>query len=183
MTVAEKCYFRIGKISSFDYPKGTAKVTYEDKGDSTTAFFSFLAFQYWMPRVGDQVMVAHLSNGTCAATILGPVWHDGHRPPEGFEGLYRKDFSRDYGKAYERYDHNTGVYTIRIGAVTVDLKADGSVAVTAPAGVTVTTPTVTITGNLNVGGSESVTGDVTAGSVSLQQHAHTGIHGEISPAH
>ena len=79
--MADTATLRIGKISSIDYPKGTAKITYEDKGDSTTAFFSFLAWQYWMPNVGDQVFVAHLSNGTCAATILGPVWHDGHRPP------------------------------------------------------------------------------------------------------
>lgn len=183
MTLAEKGYFRIGKISSFDYPKGTAKITYEDKGDSTTAFFSFLAYQYWMPKIGDQVMVAHLSNGTCAATILGPVWHDGHRPPEGFEGLYRKDFNREYGEAYERYDHNTGLYTIHIGDVTVDLKADGSVAITAPSGVTVTAPNVTINGNLSVNGSETVTGDVTAGGISLQGHTHTGVHGETSTPH
>lgn len=36
-------YLRIGKISSFNYPKGTARVTYEDKDGSTTAEFPFLS--------------------------------------------------------------------------------------------------------------------------------------------
>lgn len=187
MNVAEKGCFRIGKISSFDYPKGTAKITYEDKNDSTTAFFSFLAFQYWMPKVGDQVMVAHLSNGTCAATILGPVWHDGHRPPEGFEGLYRKEYSNDTGKAYQRYDAKAGEYSetitgtmtikptdtwkLQTGATTITVNPDGSVAISAPTGVTIDTSVVT------------VTGDVVAGGISLQKHTHTGVHGETSPAH
>lgn len=79
----EKGYLRIGKLSKIDYPNGKASVTYEDLNDSTTATFSFLAWQYWMPKEGDQVLVAHQSNGTCAAVILGPVWHDGHRPRRG----------------------------------------------------------------------------------------------------
>jgi len=183
-----KGYLRIGKISSFDYPKGTAKITYEDKNDSTTAFFSFLAWQYWMPKVGDQVIVAHLSNGTCAATILGPVWHDGHRPPEGYEGLYRKDYSNEFWQAYERYDAKAEEYkevvtgtmdteptrdwTLTVnGTTVVKVKADGSIDITAPAGINIDTPKIT------------VTGDVVAGGVSLQKHTHTGVHGETSPAH
>lgn len=174
--MAEKGYLRIGKISSFDYAKGTAKITYEDKNDSTTAFFSFLAWQYWMPKIGDQVLVAHLSNGTCAATILGPVWHDGHRPPEGFEGLYRKEYSNETGAAFERYDAKAGAYSetitgtmtikptgtwkLQVGAATITVNPDGSVAVTAPGGVTINTPSV------------QVTGDVVAGGVSLQNHTH-----------
>ena len=167
--MAEKCNLRIGKISTIDYPKGTAKITYEDKNDSTTAFFSFLAWQYWMPKIGDQVLVAHLSNGTCAATILGPVWHDGHRPPEGFEGLYRKEYSNEAGTAFERYDAKEGAYSetitgtwkLQVGAATITVNPDGSVAVTAPGGVTIDTPSV------------QVTGDVVAGDISLQNHTHS----------
>ena len=68
-------YLRIGKISSFNFPKGTARVTYEDKDGSTTAEFPFLSWQYMMPEVGDQVLVAHLSNGT------------GMAPGGGLQGL------------------------------------------------------------------------------------------------
>ncbi len=147
----EKQYLRIGKISSINYPKGTARVTYEDKCKSTTAEFSFLAWEYWMPKEGDQVVVAHLSNGTSSAIILGPVWHDDHRPPEGFKGLYRKDLNREYGKAYERYDHNTGVFTLHIGAVTVTINASGSVTIDADT-VTINATDTNISGNLTVQG-------------------------------
>lgn len=181
----EKGYLRIGKISSFDYPKGTAKITYEDKNDSTTAFFSFLAWQYWMPKVGDQVIVAHLSNGTCAATILGPVWHDGHRPPEGQEDLYRKDYNRKYWTAYERYDAKAQEYkevvtgtmdteptkdwTLTVGGTTiVKVMPDGSISITAPAGISINTPLIT------------VTGDVVASGVSLVHHTHPGDSGGVT---
>ncbi len=185
--MASKDTFRIGKISSIDYPKGTARITYEDKSDSTTAMFSFLAWQYWMPKEGDQVLVGHLSNGSCSAVILGPVWHDGHRPPEGFEGLYRKDYNRKYGLAFERYDAKgqayseevtgtmtikpTDTWTLKVGGCTITVDKGGGISITAPAGITITTPTVT------------VTGDVIARGVSLDDHTHTGVHGETSDAH
>lgn len=169
---------RIGKISSIDYPKGTARVTYEDKDNSTTALFSFLAWQFWMPRVGDQVLTAHLSNGSCSAFILGPVWHDGHRPPEGFEGLYRKDYSRKYGLAFERYDAKEQAYRQEVtGAVTVQpsqrwtLRVGGCSITVDEGGVAIDAPAVT------------VTGDVIARGVSLDNHTHTGVHGETSDAH
>ena len=51
---------RIGKISSINYPKGTARVTYEYRDDSTTIELPFLAWEYWMPKIGDRVVVGHL---------------------------------------------------------------------------------------------------------------------------
>ena len=152
---------RIGKISSINYPTGTARITYEDKDKSTTAEFSFLAWQYWMPKVGDQVLVAHQSNGTSSAVILGPVWHDDHRPPEGQEELYRKDYNRKYWDAYQRYDHKaleylefiTGTYdikstkdfTLTVNDTTIiKVKADGSIEITVPAGIKITTSTIDI---------------------------------------
>jgi len=179
--VADKGGLRIGKISAIDYPNGKANVTYEDLNDSTTAYFSFLAWQYWMPKEGDQVLVAHLSNGTCAAVILGPVWHDGHRPPEGQEELYRKDYNRKYGDAYQRYDHKaqeykeviTGTYTIEAtkdftlsvnGTTTIKAKADGSIEITAPAGIKITTSQIDVTGDVIADGKK----------VSLAHHKHPG---------
>lgn len=183
MSMAEKDPIRIGKISSFDFKKGVAKITYEDRRDSTTVNFSMLGWgEYWLPKIGDQVMVAHQTNGSTSAVILGPVWHDGHRPPEGQEELYRKDYNRKYGDAYERYDHKaqeykevvTGTYdieptkdfTLTVNKTTIiKVKADGSIEITAPAGITINTPQIT------------VTGDVIAGGISLDHHTHPGCSG------
>ena len=142
---------RIGKISSFNYPKGTARITYEDKKQSTTVEVPFMSWQYWMPKVGDQVLVAHLSNGTSAAVILGPVWHDGHRPVEGFEGLYRREYSNNEGLANERYDTNEQAFTQTVKG-TVDIKTTerwsvmvgaSSITIT-PDGITIKTPKLDI---------------------------------------
>lgn len=136
---------RIGKISSFNYPNGTARITYEDKEQSTTVEMPFLSWQYWMPRVGDQVLVVHLSNGSCAAMILGPVWHNGHRPPEGFKGLYRKEYSNNEGMAYERYDDNIPLFS-QIVTGTVEIEATEKWQVTVGESQIVMTPDhITIT--------------------------------------
>jgi hypothetical protein len=47
-----------------------------------------------------------LPNGGAAGIILGPIWNDNNRPPEGKEGLYRKDFDKTAGKCFLRYDGN-----------------------------------------------------------------------------
>lgn len=105
-------------------------------------------------------MVGHLSNGTTAAVIIGPVWHNGHRPAEGGSNLYRKEYALQTGQAYERYDSEakeyskiiTGKGTLEIGGCTITIE-NGKIHVDAPGGVT-------------------VSGDVVAGNVSLQNHSH-----------
>ena len=64
-----------------------------------------------MPEIGQIVSVSHNSNGTVAATTTGTVWNKTNAPEEGYKGLYRKEYCNENGKAFERYDENTGVYT------------------------------------------------------------------------
>ena len=44
------------------------------------------------------------TNGGSAGIILGPIWNSNSRPPEGKEGLYRKDLDKTAGKCFLRYD-------------------------------------------------------------------------------
>lgn len=113
---------RLGKISSINYTDGTARVTYADRNKTVTREIPFLSFEYSMPDIGDMVLVVHLSNGTEAGVILGRPWSGKNKPPEGAEGLYRKDLSTTAGKAMFRYDDNTGV--LRIKAPTIILETD-----------------------------------------------------------
>lgn len=160
--MAETQLLRVGKISSINYPDGTARVTYEDRDGSTTPELPFLAWEYWMPKIGDQVLVAHLPNGQARAVILGPFWYDGNRPEISGEGIYRKDYANTQGVAGETYDAKTDVFTIQAGGCTLQMSG-GRVTITAPAGV-------------------HVSGDVVAGSISLQNHTHSGVHGDTSAA-
>ena len=95
---------RLGKISTINYKDGTARVLYTDRDNTVTAELPLLSFEYRMPAVDDFVLVCHLPNGGAAGIILGPIWNDNNRPPEGKEGLYRKDLDKATGKCFLRYD-------------------------------------------------------------------------------
>ena len=54
-----KDVLRIGKISSFNYPKGTARITYEDKKQSTTVEMPFMSWQYLIDRKSTRLNSSH----------------------------------------------------------------------------------------------------------------------------
>ena len=97
---------RVGKVSSIDYPSGMIRVTYPDMDDDVTRPIPLFSSEYAMPPVGALVAVVHLSNGAEAGVVLGRPWSAKLTPPEGFEGLYRKDFDLTPWKCYIRYDAN-----------------------------------------------------------------------------
>lgn len=103
---------RTGRVSSIDYEAGTYEVTYFDRGKSVTRKINAQSNgEYKMPKIGQVVSVSHTSNGISAGTTTGTVWNKTNKPAEGFKGLFRKEYGNTKGKAYERYDENTGVYT------------------------------------------------------------------------
>lgn len=91
---------RIGKVSSINRDAGTARVTYEDRDGSTTGELPFLAWTYWMPNVGDQVLVGHISSGATAAVIIGPVWNESHAPDDFSDDIYHQEMGSTPGAAY-----------------------------------------------------------------------------------
>lgn len=99
---------RIGKISSLNYKNGTARVLYTDRDNTVTVELPLLSFEYRMPRIDDYVLVCHMSNGAAAGVVIGSIWNDNRRPPEGAEGLYRKDLDWKPGICYLRYNAKTG---------------------------------------------------------------------------
>ena len=68
---------RVGRVSSVNYETGMARITYWDKDETVTSEFPMLNYnnEYRMPEVGQDVMVAHLSNGTSRGVILGTLWN------------------------------------------------------------------------------------------------------------
>lgn len=113
---------RVGKVSSIDYPSGMIRVVYHDKDNDVTRPIPLFSSEYAMPPVGALVAVVHLSNGAEAGVVLGRPWSAKLTPPEGFEGLYRKDFDLKPGQCYFRYDaagpeslfHNEGDSAVEI---------------------------------------------------------------------
>lgn len=129
---------RIGKISSINDKNGMVRVVCPSHDNSPTAEMPLLSTEYFMPEVGDQVLVAHLSNGTAVGVVLGRPWSEKNPPPECGAGLYRKDFSRTPGEAMLRYQD--GTLTLKASKVVVD-------------------------GDMEVTGDLTVTGKLTSGNV------------------
>ena len=155
---------RLGKISAIDYAAGTVRVVYHENDDAVTRPIPLISSEYFMPEIGDQVLVLHLPNSTEAGVVIGRPWSDKNKPPEGAAGLYRKDLARKPGEAMIRYQG--GVLTIKAAKVVIDgnLEVTGNINVTG---------NVETTGNLAVGGSITSVGDTVANGKSLTGHAHT----------
>lgn len=149
---------RLGKVSAIDYATGMIRVAYHEKDDSVTRLVPLLSDEYFMPEVGDQVLVLHLSNGSEAAVVLGRPWSEKNKPAEGSAGLYRKELARAPGTAMVRYKDGT----LRIKASSIVL--DGNVTITG---------NLSVLGDITVAGKITSTGDTVAGGKSLIGHKHT----------
>lgn len=85
---------RIGKVSSVDYEKGMISVYYEDRTAMVTSIMPVLSNgRYKMPKVGESILVAHLSNGTNAAVVLGTIFNDANVPKSSGQNVYYEELS------------------------------------------------------------------------------------------
>ena len=96
---------RVGNVSSIKYKKGLIEVTYPDLDDSVTdalPVFS-LTGEYKMPKVGDEVLVVHLSNGETAGIVLGKFWGGDEKPKAYGQNVFRKELGDTQGECYIQY--------------------------------------------------------------------------------
>ena len=107
---------RVGRVSSINYEAGMARVAYRDKDNTVTGEFPILTNndEYRMPRVGQDVVVAHMSNGSSRGAIIGTLWNKKYIPFEAGKELYRKELSRKKDAAYIRYSDETGEYLVKV---------------------------------------------------------------------
>ncbi len=115
----KKTGLRVGKVSSIDYENGMLQVVYTDKGDAVTAKLPYANYnnEYCMPKIGESVLVGHMSNGSSRGVVIGTIWNKKNIPPESGRGLYRKELSKKQGAAYIRFDESSGEYLIRVPVV------------------------------------------------------------------
>lgn len=106
---------RTGKVSSIDYKTGMMQIVYADKGNAVTTLMPYVNFnnEYCMPKVGELVLVGHLTNGSSRGVVLGTMWNKKNMPAESGEGLYRKEFSKRKGTAIEQYSDENGEFLLK----------------------------------------------------------------------
>ncbi|NBH27679.1 hypothetical protein D3Z60_18320 [Lachnospiraceae bacterium] len=117
----DKNIFRIGKVSSIDYKNGMIQAVYTDKDNAVTTKLPYANFgnEYNMPRIGEHVIVAHLSNGTSRGVAFGGIWNKKNVPRESGKELYRKELSKTPGVAYLRFDDISGEYLVRAPSILI----------------------------------------------------------------
>lgn len=185
---------RVGYVSSIDYENGFCEVHYPDRDDTVTEKVPFLSNrEYRMPEVEDMVAVLHPGDSPEDAVVLGTIYNEKLKPPEGKKGVFRKEFSNNDGQAYRKFDANSKEMTdhvdgkhileaksleIKVGGATVTISESGAVTVNSPEGITIkaagtlelSASTITAsagTVNINGGG-----GDVVVSGKSLVNHTH-----------
>ena len=137
--MSEKDIIRQGVVSSINYETGRVRVLYEDKNNAVTQELPLLTFEYDMPRVGEQVYVAHQSNGVENGVVLCRYWRDGEMPEEHGPHIWRKELRDDAG-SFLKFDRNTHTLTINVEGsedISVNINAAKDVYVNTTGGVTV----------------------------------------------
>lgn len=133
---------RVGRVSRVNYEKGMIAVTYPDLDDAVSAELSVLTCgdEYKMPKVGDNVVVAHLSSDQSRGVVLGTYWNKQHNSKTTGKGKFRKEYGENQGDAYVEYDSDSKTLSIKASkiAITID--------------------TMDITGAVNITGSLTVNG-------------------------
>lgn len=187
---------RFGNVSSIDYEAGMCEVTYPDRDDTVTDKVPFLSNgEYRMPEVGDLVVVLHPGDSPEDAVVLGTIYTEEDKPPEGKEKVFRKEYSNTDGQAYRKFDANKSELSdfvdgkkileaksleIKVGGATVTVSESGAVKINSTAGITIsasgefklTASTITASaGTVNITGGG---GDVNVAGKSLVLHTHIG---------
>lgn len=115
----KKTGLRVGKVSSIDYETGMMQVVYSDKDSSATTKMPYANFnnEYCMPKIGESVLVGHMSNGSSRGVVLCTMWNKKNRPAEYGKGIYRKEFSKQKGGAFSRFEEESGEYLIKAPSI------------------------------------------------------------------
>lgn len=154
---------RFGTIAEVDFTNAKAKVK---SGGITTDWLPWLTVRagnvrtWSAPSIGEQCVILACSGELTTALILAGVYTQ--NAPSNLPEEYVIDF-RDGARAV--YNHNTG--TLKVTNIkTAHIKAETS--------ITLETPQVNMTGNLQVDGKINSGGDQVAGGISTINHTHPG---------
>lgn len=157
-----KNLIRVGKVSSVDYEKATARVVFFDDDDIVSYDLPVLqknAFKnkdYCMPDVDECVVCLFLPSGVATGFILGSVYTGNVAPPEKMADIRTVSFADGTRISYDRK------------ASTLNVTAVGNVNVTASnvtvsaSNVTVSAPDIAMVGNVVIEGDLLVDGKLFA---------------------
>lgn len=111
---------RIGYISSLSETRGMVRVTYPDRDRAVTAEIPYFNHngEYFMPRINDMVLVAHVSNDQSMAIALGTFWNREDMPKVSGINCVNKPLDHE-GVCFVRQQDGSVIIADSSGQVTV----------------------------------------------------------------
>ncbi|HEB1405345.1 TPA: phage baseplate assembly protein V [Escherichia albertii] len=137
---------RVGVVSDINDGDVTARVTFDDQDNVTSAKLSVIVkntdknADYWMPDIGEQVLCIFHPAGPQQGFILGSFYDETQKPP-----------SNTVNKRVIRFNNGTRIEIDRESNLLL-VDAIGDVTVKATGTVTIDAPETIITGNATVEG-------------------------------
>lgn len=126
---------RIGRVTSVNPTEGRVKVAYEDSRSSSLPLpMLSMNNEYFMPKIGDRVLIVHMDNGSSKGFVFGTFYGGGSQPKAN--SGYRKDFD---GACLICED---GHYQLQ--AVQVTLNAESLIALLAKEGISIEADDITL---------------------------------------
>lgn len=159
---------RVGRVSSIDPAKGTARVEFEAQGlvsyDLQIVSRQTLANKdYHMPDIGEKVLCAFLPTGNAEGFILGSVYSENDTPPVTDPNKRTVVFEDGTKIEYDRATHTLDVDTqgdvnlTTKGKVMITSEQDIEITTTAKAKVTAQTAEISSSSTVSITGTAGVT--------------------------
>lgn len=164
---------RLGTIAEVNLTTARVRVSI---GKLKTAYIPWLAQRagtdrtWHAPEVGEQVLVLAPCGDLTQAVALPSLYQTAHPAPSASADIDTVVYCDGAIISYDRAAH--ALSAILPTGATATLTADGGVTINGP---TTINGDVQIVGDVAIDGEETSTGDMIAGSISLQKHVHGGV--------
>jgi phage baseplate assembly protein gpV len=151
---------KYGNITAYNPNNYTVKVMLQPEGIETgfvplaTIWVGNNFGAVFGPNIGDAVKLDFIDGSVQATVVSGRFYNVTALPPQVQSGQAALVDSK-------------GSF--------IRLNNDGTITMSAPDGITLTTPTLTQNGDLQVNGKVTASGDVTGNGISLDKHVHGGV--------
>ena len=141
---------RFGIVSSIDYEKCTAQVTFKDREDIVSRDLPVLQPKtckdryYYMPDIGERVVCLFDPTAPSRAFIIGSYYDDTRLPPITDENNAYVKFEDETLVEYHRKEHKLKIHVPKAGAVSIEIITQGNINITSSSNVNITGSTINL---------------------------------------
>lgn len=126
-----KSLIRVGIINSVNAAEGTVDVLFEDRDNMISSDLPLLAFEYDIPKVGQQALCLFLGNNIEQGFCLKTFYSEVYQPPVSNENLFRKQFDDGTFIEYKKDLRELSIHSNNPITIKGDLYVKGNIVASA----------------------------------------------------